>query len=318
MKKNIVFIVLAISLIACSEKNKKEKEIAQIPVNIQVDRFDKAFFEAPVKDLSRLKSEYSAFFPINVPDTAWTNKMTNPLWRELYHEVEKQYSNFDTEKEGIEALFQHIKYYYPKTKTPKVVTLIYEMDNQYKTVYADSIVLISLEMYLGKKHKFYEYPEYLKQSFEPSQMLPDIVQEFSIRKIKPPIEKDLLSLMIYTGKRSYLKEALLPKYSQADIIGYTEQQIQWCQENESNMWRFMIDKQMLYDNNSKMSQRFIDPAPFSKFGLETDNETPGRVGTWIGWQIVKAFMDNNEVPLQQMLLMNEKEIFQKSKYKPKK
>lgn len=318
MKKNIVFIILAISFIACSEKNKKEKEIDLIPMSIKVDRFDKAFFETPAKDLAKLKSQYPAFFPLNVPDTSWTNKMNDPLWRELYNEVQKKYSNFDTEKEAIEDLFKHIKYYYPQTKTPKVVTLIYEMDNEYKTVYADSIVLISLEMYLGKKHKFYEYPEYLKQSFEPSQMLPDIVQEFSIRKVKPPVEKDLLSLMIYSGKKLYLKDVLLPEYADADKIGYTEQQIQWCQENESNMWRFMIDKQMLYDNNSKMSQRFIDPAPFSKFGLETDNESPGRVGTWIGWQIVKSFMDNNDITLQKMLIMNEKEIFQKSKYKPKK
>jgi uncharacterized protein YjaZ len=60
----------------------------------------------------------------------------------------------------------------------------------------------------------------------------------------------------------------------------------------------------------------IAPGPFSKFGLDSDNQTPPRVATWIGWQIVRSFMENNDIPAQQMMLMDAKEIFQKSKYKP--
>jgi uncharacterized protein YjaZ len=60
-------------------------------------------------------------------------------------------------------------------------------------------------------------------------------------------------------------------------------------------------------------------APFSKFYLEIDNESPGRVGQWIGWQIVRSFMENNpQVTVQELLLMDAKQIFEKSKYKPKK
>lgn len=318
MKKYIPIVLVAMTIVACSEKNKIKDKVEEIAVDIKVDRFDKAFFETPVKDLSKLKQQYPQFFPGNVPDTSWTNKMSNPLWRELYQEVQKKYSNFDKEKEGIEDLFRHIKYYYPKTKTPKVVTLIYEMDDNYKAIYTDTVVLISLEMYLGKKHKFYEYYDYQEQTFEPSQILPDIVQDFSHTKVKPPVEKDLLSLMIYSGKQLYLKDVLLPDFSDEDKICYTVEQLQWCQENEINMWRFILEKEFLYDTDSKMGPRFINPAPFSKFGLASDNETPGRVGTWFGWQIVRSFMENNDIPLQQMLLMSEKEIFQKSKYKPKK
>jgi gliding motility-associated lipoprotein GldB len=319
MKKYIPIVLLAITIFACSEKNKVKNKVEEIPVDIKIDRFDKAFFETPVKDLAKLKQQYPEFFPKNVPDTSWTNKMSNSMWRALYEEVQIKYSNFDKQKEGIEDLFRHIQYYFPKTKTPeKVVTLIYEMDNNYKAIYTDSVVLVSLEMYLGKKHKFYEYYDYQEQTFEPSQMLPDIVQDFSLTKVKPPVEKDLLSLMIYAGKQLYLKDILLPEFSDEDKICYTAEQLQWCKENETNMWRFMLEKELLYDTDSKIGPRFINPAPFSKFGLASDNETPGRVGTWFGWQIVRSFMENNDIPLQQLLLMNEKEIFQKSKYKPKK
>jgi gliding motility-associated lipoprotein GldB len=244
--------------------------------------------------------------------------MQNPLWRELYTEVQKKYGNFEPERAEIEDLFRHIKFYFPKTKTPKVITLINEMDYHSKAVYADSLVLISLELYLGKEHKFYEFPDYLKQNFTKNQMMPDIVSSFSITKIPSPEDKTLLSQMIYAGKELYLKDVLLPEYSDADKIGYTPEQIKWCDENEGYMWRYFLEDKLLYSSDSKLPNRFINLAPFSKFYLEIDNDTPGRVGTWVGWQIVRSFMKNNEVSLQQLLQMDPIEIFNKSKYKPKK
>ena len=245
--------------------------------------------------------------------------MQNPQWRELYAEVQKKYSNFETETTQIEELFKHIKYYFPDTKTPKVYTIISEMDYNTKVIYTQEMLIISLELYLGKDHKFYQFPDYLKQNFDQNQILPDIVSGFSQGKIMPPTDKTLLAEMIYAGKQLYLKDLLLPEYNDADKIGYKPEQIIWCQENESYMWRYFIEKELLYDNDTKLASRFINPAPFSKFYLEIDNESPGRVGTWIGWQMVRSFAENNkEVSTKQLLAMDAKELFEKSKYKPKK
>ncbi|MEO8517440.1 MAG: gliding motility lipoprotein GldB [Flavobacterium sp.] len=318
MKKYILLVAVTFAAISCSEKSKIQEKAEEIPVEIKVDRYDKAFFETPPNQLGKLKVEYPYFFPPEVSDTVLINKMKNPLWRELFAEVEKKYDNFDKETEGIEDLFRYIKYYYPKTKVPKVVTVIQEMDNDYKVIYTEKMLIISLELYLGKNHKFYEYPQYIKQTFEPNQMLPDIVQSFSRTKAKPPTERDFLSQMIYAGKQLYMKDVLLPEYTDQDKICYTPEQIQWCEAHDSDVWRFFIEEKLLYSTDPKLVQRFIAPSPFSKFGLVSDNETPGRVGTWVGWQIVRAFMENNDVTMQQMMNMDAKEIFQKSKYKPKK
>jgi hypothetical protein len=213
-----------------------------------------------------------------------------------------------------------MKYYYPQTQTPKVITLISEMDYHSKAIYADSLILVSLELYLGRDHKFYanEFPEYISYNFEPRQMMPDIAYSFAERKIAPPTENTLLAQMIYEGKLLYMEDVLLPEYTDAEKIGYSPEQIQWCQENESYMWMYFIEGELLYNSDQKMITRFIAPAPFSKFYLEIDNETPGRVGRWLGWQIVRSFMINNEVSLQQMLAMDAKQIFEMSRYKPKK
>lgn len=316
--KYYIYLFLLVFMVSCSNKSKSEDVIAKIPVSIKLDRFDKAFFETNPKNLAQLKAKYPAFFPKNTPDAVWIEKMQNPQWRELYAEVQKKHNNFIDKKEEIEELFQHIKYYFPDTKTPKIVTLIQEMDADYKVIYADSLVLISLEMYLGKNHKFYEFPQYQKNLFEPSQILPDIVNDFSLQKVKPPKDKDLLSLMIYSGKQMYLKDLLIPSYTDDDKIGYQPEETKYCIENEANMWRYFIEQNMLYNNSSDLIGKFIAPAPFSKFGLVSDNDTPGRIGVWFGWQIVKSYMENNDVTVAQLMVTDAKTLFEQSKYKPKK
>jgi len=318
--KKISFLLISIFfLISCDKKGKNEAAIEEIPVELQIERFDKIFYETPPSELATIKKQYPYLFPAGNEDTVWTNKMKNPLLKELHAEVQKQFGNFEPEKAELEELFRHIKFYFPQTKIPKVITLISEVDTDSKVIYADSLLLVSLDVYLGKDHRFYEgFPDYQRSSFEKSQLLPDVVSDFSLRKITPPKDRTLLSQMIYFGKELYLKDMLLPQVSDAAKIGYTPEQIAWSQENEGYVWRYFIDENLLYDSDPKLPGRFINPAPFSKFYLEIDNESPGKIGMWIGWQIVRSYMKNNDVSLQQLLQADAKEIFDNSKYKPKK
>ena len=318
MKTFIYSIFLCCFFLSCGKKDEAETAINEIPMEIKVERFDKVFFETKPEDLHKIKKEFPFFFPPGNEDAVWLEKMQNPLWRELYGEVQKKYKNFDPVKNNLEELFKRLKYYFPETKTPKVITVISEMDYNNKVIYADSLVIISLEMYLGKEHRFYDFPKYIKQNFEESQIVPDVVSSFYHRKRVLSSDKHFLSKMIAAGKELYFKDVLLPEDSDADKMGYTAEQLEWCNENESYIWRYFIEKEILYSDDQKLIPRFISPAPFSKFYLEIDNESPGQVGAWIGWQIVRSYMKNNEVSLQQLLDTNAKEIFEKSKYKPKK
>jgi uncharacterized protein YjaZ len=75
---------------------------------------------------------------------------------------------------------------------------------------------------------------------------------------------------------------------------------------------------MLYSNDPTLKDRFIADAPFSKFYLEVDKDSPGRIGAWFGWRIVDAFMQSNDVSMQEMITTDNEEIFKRSKYKPRK
>ena len=320
MTKNLTLFAVFFILFACDKKSEVEKAVEEIPVEVAVERFDKAFYESSPSQLQQLKAKYPYFFPPDTPDQVWVEKLQDPLWQELYNEVKNKYPTFEEQQAEIESLVKHIKYNYPQTRVPKVITLISEMDYNNKAIYADSLILVSLELYLGKDHKFYtnEFPEYISYNFEPRQIAPDIAYSFAERKVSPPSDNTLLAQMIYEGKLLYMEDMLLPEHSDAEKIGYSPEQLQWCIENESYMWMYFIEGELLYNSDQKLVTRFIAPAPFSKFYLEIDNETPGRVGRWLGWQIVRSFMRNNEVPLQKMLMMDAREIFEKSRYKPKK
>lgn len=317
--KKYLLIALLIFFISCDKKSKVEKEVEEIPLSLTIERFDKVFYETPISDFQQMRKKYAAFFPTQYPDSVFINKIKNPLYRELYDEVQKKYANFQPVQTEIEDVFRHIKYYFPTQKLPqKVTTVISEMDYQNKVIYTDSLLIISLDLYLGKEHKFYEFPDYFRQTFERSQIMPDIVTDFSTRVIAQPRDKSFLAQMIYFGKEQYLKDLLLPNVEDFDKMGYSKEQQIWCEENENEIWRYFIEDNLLYDSDSKLIQRFIAPAPFSKFYLEIDNESPGRTGVWIGWQIVRSFMKNNEVSLADLMAMDAKEIFTRSKYKPKK
>ena len=124
--------------------------------------------------------------------------------------------------------------------------------------------------------------------------------------------------MIYFGKILYFKDVMIPFKTDEEKIGYTEDELSWARQNEKSMWEFFIEREMLYDTNAQLTGRFINAAPFTKFNLQFDSESPGRLGQYVGWQIVRSFMKNNDIKLNKMLQMDALEIFSKSRYKPRK
>lgn len=316
MKKLLAVVAIALSIASCSKKSELEKAIEKIDVPVTIERFDQEFYQSKDSDLSAIKAKYPHLFPANIPDSVWIAQKNDTLFAELYTEIQKKYKTNDFLEKEFRALFQHIKHYFPNQPIPKVNTVIAEVDYLSKSFFTDSIAIVSLDLYLGKDHYFYEMDDYIKANFEPEQIIPDMVHAFGVNKIPFPSKGDFLSRMIYEGKILYLKDLLIPSYPDTQKIGYTPEQLEWAVENEENVWRYFIEENLLYNTNPQLLARFINMAPFSKFYLDIDNETPGRIATWIGWQIVRAYAKNNPGSVQDLLYKDAEEIFKQSKYKP--
>ena len=304
---------------ACNKESKQEEEIEKVKIDFKVGRFDQEFAKASPQDLPDLKKRYPFLFPAQYPDSVWVNKMQDSIQLELNNEVTSEFKDFTEEEDQLNSLFQHIKYYFPSFEAPTVITITSDVDYKNKVLLTPEYLFIALDTYLGKDHKFYlGIQEYLKKNFEKNQILPDVASEYAKRFVPQPKKKTFLANMLYYGKILYLKDKWLPNTTDFEKIGYTQEELDWAEANEEQIWRYFVDKELIFDSDTKLSSRFLYPAPFSKFYLELDNESPAMLGQYIGWHIVRDYMDKNDVGIQDMLNTDAETIFNKAKYKPKK
>ncbi len=314
------FIMLFCFLCSCKNENKVENEIAEIPVSIEIERFDQSFADLTEENLPTLKADYPFLFSKKYADTTWINKSKDTIQLELNKEVANAFSDLSEEKEYLRKLFQHIKFYFPEIKEPRVVTITSDVDYRNKVVLSKGLIIVALDTYLGKDHHFYEgIQKYIKQNFERDQILPDVASMYAKNLVGPIRDRTFLGNLVSFGKELYLKDLFIPDFEDAQKMGYSASQYQWVVANESEIWRYFIDRQLLYSTDSDLLPRFLYPGPFSKFYLEEiDKEAPDRVGQYIGWRIVASYMKNNNVSLRQLLLADAETIFNNSKYKPAK
>lgn len=319
--KRPIFIVLLISIIffGCNDTDKVAEEIAKIPVDVNILRFGREFAQAKPVDLPKLKKTYPYLFPAQYHDSIWEAKLKDTIQIELFDEVGKTFPDLEYETQELTSLFQHIKYYFPQFKVPNVITLTSEVDYNNRVILADTLLLIGLDNYLGPEHRFYiDIQKYISAGLDKKFITSDVADNFA-RKVVPRLrDRTFLSDMIYYGKILYLKDKLMPTADDALKMGYSQDQIDWAVLNEEPIWRNFIEQEHLYSTDSELRLRFLEPAPFSKFGLELDNESPGRLGQYLGLQIVRAFMNKNEITIQQLLNIPAEEIFKKANYKPSK
>lgn len=310
-------LAILLLFLSCNTDSKIANEIDAIKVTIPVIRFDKEFGKSTAQDLPALKARYPYLFAKQFDDAYWNMKLVDSLQRELTDEVARVFPEMNEEQEELEGLFRHIKYYYPETTVPKVVTITSEVEYRNKVILVDSLLIVALDTYLGKEHHFYGgIAKYHSKNFRKEQLAVDVAAAFAKAHTLKPQASTFLDQMIYEGKQLYLMEQLLPQKPIHEVFGYTQAEFDFAIENERNVWQNFVASELLYKTDRSLLARFIDPAPFSKFYLEFDSETPGRLGRFIGYKIVAAYMKNNDVPLKTMGIQATDVIFASAKYKP--
>lgn len=319
MCKKLIFLFCIIAFVSCNEEAEIEKEIAKVPVEFEVVRFDKQFAEAKPKDIPGLKQEYPFLFPQQFSNSVWIEKLNDTIQQEIDREVGKAFPSFENKKAELHSLFQHIKYYFPQFEAPKVFTVTSEVDYKNKVILQDDYLFISLDTYLGEDHHFYiGIQEFLKKNFKKEQILPDVANAYAEKYVERPKSRTFLAHLVYYGKLLYLKDRFIPEIADAEKIGYTEEEFTWPQNNEAQIWRYFVENELFFDTNTELYSRFLYPAPFSKFYLQLDADSPAMLGQYIGWQIVRSYMNKTDASLEEMIATDAETIFNKANFKPRK
>ena len=310
--KKLLIILFFFVYVSCDKKvSFKDKKI-------EVVRFEKLFYNSDSADLNQIKNKYPLFFPDSYPDSVWLNRLQDPIQLEIFNEITMQYDSVIFLETGLFKFFKRHKELVDKFTTPKVITVNTDIDYRNKVILADSLLLIGLDNYLGPNHKFYDgIPEYIKEDFTIPGIFSDVAEKFAFSNI-PRIEfYTFLDKIIYYGKVLYYKDFTLDIEDRYKI-GYSKVKMKWAKENEYFVWTYFIENNILFNPDNNLESRFINDSPFSRFYLEIDNESSEMIGKYIGWQIVKSYMKNNETSLKNMLNKSPIDIYNNSKYKPQK
>ena len=183
----------------------------------------------------------------------------------------------------------------------------------------DEMLFIDISAFMGEKNSYYDgIDHYLRKTMTPKNIVPkvaEIIAETFI--LYNTQESKFIDQILISGKIKTLQKAFLPKTPDYLIMNYTQEQQEWAVANESNIWNYFVEQDLLFSDDNQLYERFLSVAPFSKFYTEVDQKSSPQVGVFIGWQISKAFFTQKpETTLSEFLTKNTTEIFNQSKYKP--
>jgi gliding motility-associated lipoprotein GldB len=317
----LLFFAFAKALISCNTAANNDVDVSKVQVNSQLFAFHEDFANANSENLTTLKATYPNFFATRVPDSVWIARLSgkDTIQNVLEDAVRKK--NFDLKK--IEAqvvdVMQHVKYYFPEFKETPIYTIISEVDRKNRIIAGPEELIVSIDTYLGKDHELYQgISAYQREHLNPSQIPADVAMAYAKLFVEPTMDRTFLGSMIYHGKLHYLQTLFAPQAAGATIFEYEPGKYDYMLTNEAEIWRYFVDVDLLYSTDSRLLARFIMPAPFSKFYLEVDQETPGGAARYIGYRIVASYMEyNKQTTLDQLLNLEADVLFNKSKYKPK-
>jgi hypothetical protein len=324
MKKiHVILVLLSFWMISCGDKNPWDVKLPEEKVELKFTDISKDFFDLK-NPLIEIQTNYPFFFDPNTEGVVWEKQRRDTMELAVYDSINLVFGKTAYQEE-LENLFAYYKFHFPKEIIPQIYTYSSGLQNIYEPVLygrKEGMMFIALDGFLGSKSSLYGrervFP-YMAKSMTPAYLRSAVVQAIG-REIIPfnPRQQTFVDLMVDEGKKLILADALLPKSEDYLKIGYTQDEMNWAWANEGDIWNYFVEQNMIFENDKTLKERFLQPAPFSKFLNEIEAESPGRIGAFMGWMICREYLERNQdVTLEQFIMTDTQTIFNESKYKPK-
>jgi hypothetical protein len=311
---------------------------------IDLIRFEKLLFELDtlnlVEDVEKLAAEHPALFNIyfnrllgfnyGEDSSFFYQSLTGFLKDEKILELKKlvsdEYGDFSSVEDEFKEAFAYMSYYFPSFEQPEIITLFAEYTIQL-FLFGDKNgkdgVGIGLDMFLGGDFPYGTYfPDnpsfsaYLTRSFNKDHIVKKTMEALIQDRMPDPEQERLLDIMIHHGKKLYALDQVLPTVNDSIIMEFSAEEINWCKQNELEMWAFFFKEELFYESDINKINKFIYPSPHSP-GMP--DAAPGRTGNYMGWKIVEAYMKKfPETTLDELFKIKDaQKLLELSKYKPK-
>ncbi|MCL2434768.1 MAG: hypothetical protein FWD09_01355 [Lentimicrobiaceae bacterium] len=328
-----IFTVLSAIFVVFTVKKKPPKnnisaselKEAKKQVNIRILRYEEDLFSLDMNNLQKGVAALSKKYPSFLVDPdIWQEPQFKAYLQDtviiaLQKTAEKAVKTNILLKE-LETAFGYYKVFYPNNIIPEIITILPGLDELVPTVYIyNDILFINVDMYLGADNPYYSaarIPMYIAERYDPVYLPVDIFKKAIVHKHLARVpHHTLLDAMITEGKKLYFTEMMLPALPERYIIGYSEEKYNWATQYLGNAWSYLIEKNELFGKGETLTRCYIEEAPFTKpFG----NESPGRMGTFLGWKLIQSYMANHpNITLPELMQeIDYQKILSSSKFKP--
>jgi hypothetical protein len=244
-------------------------------------------------------------------------KMSNPYIDTLLFETKKIFGDHEDLKRQFYDAFRNLAYYYPGSPLPRIQTVISGMDTD--LFVSDTLIIVGLDFYLGRNARFRpNMYEYILRKYEPEDIVPSVMllRGIDARINKSDVkDKTVLADMVAYGKSFYFAKRMLPCTPDSVLISYTPAEITGSKNNQDLIWARFVESEVLYSTSHIVKKDYLGERPFT---VQVGEKCPGRIGQWVGWQIVNSYMANHKnVSLQQLMEMQDaQQLFRESRYRP--
>ena len=334
-KFNLFFIGLIIFTFYACKQNPLKVNVSHIKNNIEIVRFDNELFAIPKKDalseIAKLSNKYPDFFNLftyriiriggigeeEFPDLLM-QFITDTMIVNIESLVEKEFGNLRETEKQVNKAFKYYQYHFPEKQLPTVY--VYVSGFNQSVVTAENIIGISLDKYLGRDCKYYQQlsttPQYKIANMHKDKLVTDVAYAWGTAEFGDTDKAtNLMGNIIHNGKLMYFVDALLPNTHDSLKIGYSTNQLDFCINNEAQMWNYLVEKKMLFSTDRMDITRYINDGP-STSGFP--KQSPARAAIWIGWQIVRQYMEKHPaITLKELMLNSDyQQILNDSEYFP--
>jgi len=333
MRKIFFISIILLSFYSCNKNVRKTDLNEDEIVKIKINRFDSALIlldttrlDVSIKELSSQFSDFKNIFFSDILDfspvdsigiqKAIKTYLSDSAFSKVNKDVMLQFTNNEDIESELSDAFSVFFHYYPQKKLPKIYFFVSGFNRS--IYFNENIIAVGVDMYLGNNYPKYQEItyKYLTYTMQRKFVSVDVVSTLLFSNFPFDGKKDrLLDHMLYRAKVLYFLSELMSEREKTDILGYTPEQWKWCEKYEKNIWVSVVENKDLFSTDLQLIGKYLNDAPFTE---PVAQESPGRLGAWVGLRIIDAFMKNNpKVTIPELMQLNDYQyVLQESNYKP--
>ncbi len=289
MKKGILLIALTLGLAGCSKSDKSAQSAsdniaAPEAETIKIVRLDS--IAANLTDSTEVEEAFFTWMTIAGDSNASPAEFAGrSRIKAFLPEVANVFSSTDSLAQSLSRVMQTVG------KGRRVYSIVSPYV-QSIVLMGDTAVFVALNHYLGAEHPAYNgFPEYVRQAKVPTRIAPDIAEAI-IATSHPMAKREhapVIARLLYEGAvvESVMRATGM---SEREVLGYTDSQMKWADDNEAQIWRELMKRKMLFTTDPAVADRLLNPAPSTSI---LNSDSPGRLGRFTGHRLVQSYLSKH-------------------------